>query len=116
VPGSGPSPIEAAKRAAGSDYLSVFNGLCGSLTPPPATPATPAARAAAPASATPSTDPLPRGQWHVDPVKVFDILYYLGQSEYTAWAVTTSAGIIVIDPLFEYSVEDEVVNGLTKLG
>jgi len=30
--------------------------------------------------------------------------------------VTTSAGIIVIDPLFEYSVEDEVVNGLTKLG
>jgi metallo-beta-lactamase class B len=37
-------------------------------------------------------------------------------TEYTAWAVTTSAGIIVIDPLFDYSVEDEVVNGLTKLG
>ena len=47
---------------------------------------------------------------------MFDNLYYLGQTEYTAWAVTTSAGIIVIDPLFEYSVEDEVVNGLTKLG
>jgi metallo-beta-lactamase class B len=30
--------------------------------------------------------------------------------------VTTSDGIIVIDALFEYSVEDEIVNGLTKLG
>jgi metallo-beta-lactamase class B len=47
---------------------------------------------------------------------VFDNLYYLGQSAYSAWAVTTSDGIIVIDALFEYSVEDEIVNGLTKLG
>src|SRR6185295_17061410 len=36
--------------------------------------------------------------------------------EYSAWAVTTSEGIIVIDTLFDYSVEDEIVNGLTKLG
>jgi metallo-beta-lactamase class B len=110
-PGSVESHIEAARRAAGAEYLSVFNGLCGSLTPPPAT-----APVREPAPAAPSTYPPPRSQWHVDPVKVFDNLYYLGQSEYTAWAVTTSAGIIVIDPLFEYSVEDEVVNGLTKLG
>jgi len=47
---------------------------------------------------------------------VFDNLYFLGQTEYTAWAVVTSDGIIVIDPLFDYSVEDEVWNGLTKLG
>ena len=47
---------------------------------------------------------------------MFDNLYFLGQTEYTAWAVTTSDGIIVIDPLFDYSVEEEVVNGLTKLG
>jgi metallo-beta-lactamase class B len=68
------------------------------------------ARAATPA---PSPD---RSRWHAEPVKVFDNLYYLGQSEYSAWAVTTSAGIIVIDALFDYSVEDEIVNGLTKLG
>jgi metallo-beta-lactamase class B len=37
-------------------------------------------------------------------------------TECTAWAVTTSDGIIVIDPLFDYSVEEEVVKGLTKLG
>jgi len=109
--GSVESHIAAARKAAGSDYLPVFNDLCGSLTPPTAT-----AAARGPAPAAPSTSPPPRSQWHVDPVRVFDNLYYLGQSEYTAWAVTTSAGIIVIDPLFEYSVEDEVVNGLTTLG
>ena len=37
-------------------------------------------------------------------------------TEFSAWAVTTSEGIIVIDPLFDYSVEDEVVEGLRKLG
>jgi metallo-beta-lactamase class B len=109
-PGSVDSHIEAARRAAGSEYLPVFNDLCGSLTPRPAAPP---ARGPAPAAAA---DPPPRSQWHADPVKVFDNLYYLGQTQYTAWAVTTSAGIIVIDPLFEYSVEDEVVNGLTALG
>ena len=58
----------------------------------------------------------PDREWYAEPVKVFDNLYFLGQTEYTAWAVTTSDGIIVIDPLFDYSVEEEVVNGLSKLG
>jgi metallo-beta-lactamase class B len=58
----------------------------------------------------------PREQWHAEPVKVFDNLYFVGQTEYSAWAVTTSAGIIVIDTIFDYSVEDEVVGGLKKLG
>ena len=48
--------------------------------------------------------------------KVFDNLYFLGQTEFSAWAVTTSAGIILIDTIFDYSVEDEVVGGLKKLG
>jgi metallo-beta-lactamase class B len=47
---------------------------------------------------------------------VFDNLYYVGEKEYSAWAVTTSAGIILIDAIFDYSVEDEVVGGLRKLG
>ena len=38
------------------------------------------------------------------------------RSEYSAWAVTTSAGIILMDAIFDYSVEDEVVNGLKTLG
>jgi len=49
-------------------------------------------------------------------VKVFDNLYFVGQSEYSAWAVTTSAGIILIDTLFDYSVEAAVAEGLKKLG
>jgi metallo-beta-lactamase class B len=57
-----------------------------------------------------------REQWHAEPVKVFDNLYFVGQTEYSAWAVTTSAGIIIIDTIFDYSVEDEVVGGLKKLG
>ena len=58
----------------------------------------------------------PRESWHAEPVKVFDNLYFVGMTEFSAWAVTTSEGIIVIDPLFDYSVEDEVVEGLRKLG
>ena len=49
-------------------------------------------------------------------MKVFDNLYFLGQSEYSVWAITTSEGIIVLDTIFDYSVEDEVVGGMKKLG
>ena len=52
----------------------------------------------------------------MEPVKVFDNLYFFGQSEYSVWAITTSQGIIVLDAIFDYSVEDEVVEGLKKLG
>ena len=51
-----------------------------------------------------------------EPAKVFDNLYFVGQTEYSAWAVTTSDGIIIIDTIFDYSVEDEVVGGLKTLG
>ena len=63
-----------------------------------------------------SPGPPERSRWHAEPVKVFDNLYFVGQTEYSAWAVTTSAGIILIDTIFDYSVEDEVVGGLKKLG
>jgi metallo-beta-lactamase class B len=47
---------------------------------------------------------------------VFDNLYYVGEREYSSWALTTSAGIIIIDPIYDYSVEEQVVGGLKKLG
>lgn len=105
--------VAAARTAAGTEFLPLFDRLCV----PPAPPATapPAARAAASAPARPSGPP-PRSTWHAEPVKVFDNLYFIGQTEYSAWAVITSAGIIVIDPLFDYSVADEVVGGLETLG
>ncbi len=49
-------------------------------------------------------------------MKVFDDLYFVGQSEHSAWAVTTTEGIILIDTLFDYSVEEEVAGGLKTLG
>ena len=57
-----------------------------------------------------------RPDWYAAPAKVFDNLYYVGQTEYSAWAVTTSEGIIIIDPIFDYSVEAEIDQGLTELG
>ena len=48
-------------------------------------------------------------------MKVFDNLYFVGQTEYSAWVVTTTEGMILIDTLFDYSVEEEVAGGLKKL-
>ena len=110
VPNSVDAHIAAAKAAAGTEHVSVFNSLCMATEERASSNPAPTRAATTPA---PSPD---RAKWHSEPVKVFDNLYYLGQSEYSAWAVNTSAGIIVIDALFDYSVEDEVVNGLTKLG
>ena len=84
--------VAAAKAAAGTEHVSVFNSLCMATQERASAQAAPAAAAPRPAAAPPA-----RSAWHVEPVKVFDNLYYLGQSEYSAWAVTTSAGIIVVD-------------------
>ena len=37
-------------------------------------------------------------------------------TQYSAWALTTSQGIILLDAIFDYSVEAEVDEGLRKLG
>ena len=47
---------------------------------------------------------------------MFDNLYYIGTRVHSAWALTTSEGIIIIDSLYAYAVEAEMVEGLTKLG
>lgn len=108
----GAAPHVAAAEAAAGQHGGarvLFERLC--VAPPPM----PAPSSAPPPVAQPQAPP-PRAQWYAEPVKVFDDLYFIGQSAYTAWAVVTSDGIIVIDALFDYSVEDEVVGGLTKLG
>ena len=57
-----------------------------------------------------------RATWYAQPYKVFDNLYFVGTKIHSAWALTTSDGIIVIDTLFDYAIEPEIVEGLTKLG
>lgn len=100
--------VAVAKKAAGQDHLALFKNIC---SPPPKPQPPPAGGQGGGQQADP-----PREKWYAAPVKVFDNLYYVGMTEYSSWAVTTSDGIIVIDPLYEYSVEEEVVNGLSKLG
>jgi metallo-beta-lactamase class B len=95
--------IAAAKAAAGEQHAYIFNSLC---IRPAAGPNSGSADEAAP-------DP---SVFHADPVKVFDNLYFVGEKEYSAWAVTTSEGIILVDTIWDYSVADEIVGGLKKLG
>jgi len=47
---------------------------------------------------------------------VFDNLYMLTTKANSAWAVKTSAGIILIDTLFGYAAQDAIVDGLKKAG
>jgi hypothetical protein len=47
---------------------------------------------AGPTTAPPTEAAPERSTWHVEPVKVFDNLYFVGEKEYSAWAVTTSEG------------------------
>jgi metallo-beta-lactamase class B len=95
--------IAAAKAAAGEQHTYIFNSLCMN---PAAGPNTGAADEAAPDVSV----------FHAEPVKVFDNLYFVGEKEYSAWAVTTSQGIILVDTIWDYSVADEIVGGLKKLG
>lgn len=97
----------AAARAAAGEHAAMVDRLCPSPGPVAAPPVQ--GNRGGP-RATPSRD-----SWHAEPAKVFDNFYFVGMTEFSAWAVTTSEGIVVIDPLFDYSVEDEVVEGLRKL-
>jgi metallo-beta-lactamase class B len=112
------SHIAAARSAAGSDEYGMFRRLCEAViaapVTPPAAPAAPAGQAAGRGNA-PRRVP-DRATWHAEPAKVFDNLYFFGQTEFSVWAVTTSQGIVVIDTIFDYSVEDEVVEGMKKVG
>ena len=95
----------AARTAAGFDFTGTLARLC---VAPVAVPSTLRDVAAGPAPA--------RDTWFAEPAKVFDNLYFVGSKIHSSWALTTSAGIILIDTLFTYNSEEEIVGGLKKLG
>src|SRR6185437_7925933 len=70
--------VALAKAAAGQDHIALFDFLCSDPEP---------------AATMPQPHVPDRSQWHTEPVKVFDNLYFVGQTEISAWAVTTSDGI-----------------------
>ena len=113
--------LEAARKAAGQEHLGLFTRICVEAQPvatsssPSAASSQPGSGTAPAASVAPRQTP-PREQWYMAPVKVFDNLYFVGTREHGAWAVVGSEGIIVIDALYDYAVEDAVIGGLKKLG
>jgi len=118
IDGTVQSHLAAAKTAAGAQFTALQERVCESAIPAPARAggAGEAGRAGGAAAGGRQAGPPPASRWHVEPARVFDNLYFVGMTDWSAWALTTSGGIIVIDTIFDYSVEDEVVNGLKKLG
>ena len=95
--------LAAAKAAAGFDFTGTLVRLC-------VAPQTGPGRDVAP------PPPPPRAQWYTEPGKAFDNLYFVGSRIHSAWALTTSEGIILIDTLFDYNSEEAIVGVLKKLG
>ncbi|HEY4363087.1 MAG TPA: MBL fold metallo-hydrolase [Bryobacteraceae bacterium] len=60
--------------------------------------------------------PPPKENWYAEGGQVFDNLYMLTTKMNSAWAVQTSAGIILIDTLFGYAAQDAIVDGMKKAG
>ena len=100
----------AAKKAGGLDFQPLVSTLClqptNGLDPDVAGPRPNAAARPVPA----------RDTWYAEPYKVYDNLYFLGSKVNSAWALKTSAGIILIDTLHNYSVGPEIVDGMKKMG
>jgi metallo-beta-lactamase class B len=101
----------AARAAAGTEHLSLFNrftDICGNAA---GVPQRGRGAAAAGVRQIPARD-----TWYHPPAKVFDNLYFIGTKVHNAWALQTSEGLIVIDALYDYATKDEMVDGLRTLG
>jgi metallo-beta-lactamase class B len=106
------SHLAAAKQAAGYEVSDLYDHLCARLM---VGAQLPYGRIQRPDN---ERDP---AKFREEPVKVFDNLYYLGEKMQhgatpSSWAVVTSEGIILIDAMFDDSVQPQIVGGLKKLG
>lgn len=114
-PAATPTPdslVTAAKRAAGMDFSAPFLRIC--VAPDNLNAGRGPGRG--PGAAPPAPRPAPdRATWYAKPYKVFDNLYFVGTKIHNSWALKTSQGIILIDTLFEYAIEPEIVDGLKAL-
>jgi metallo-beta-lactamase class B len=104
APDPADSHLIAARIAAGFDFTGTLARLC---VAPVAVPSTLRDLAPGPAPA--------RDTWFAEPARVFDNLYFVGSKIHSSWALTTSEGIILIDTLYTYNSEEEIVGGLKKL-
>jgi metallo-beta-lactamase class B len=86
--------LDTAKKNAGSEWAEAFDFIC----------ALNAGRANSP------TDP------EIEPTRVFDNLYVIGRTSTVVWAVTTTAGIVLIDSGYADQLESVLLPGMKKLG
>jgi len=103
----------AAKAAAGREFAGLYNRVCPA---PAASPSTTTAQRGQRGQPPAERQIPPRDSWYIEPVKVFDNLYFLGTKEHGSWAVATTDGIVLLDALYDYAVDAEVAEGLQKLG
>jgi metallo-beta-lactamase class B len=97
--------IAAAKVAAGKEHPGLFDRVCSEARTV-GQPRGGGAGAAGGGRRGGGPPPSPaRETWHAEPAKVFDNMYYVGMTEYSSWAITTTQGIILIDAIYEYSVD-----------
>ncbi len=103
--------LRGAKNAAGFEFQGTLVRTC--LVPQSGgenTSDTPPGYVTNPASAP------PREAWYADPARVFDNLYFVGGKLHSAWALTTSEGIILFDTIYPYNSEELIVGGMKKAG
>jgi metallo-beta-lactamase class B len=116
VPDTIDGHVKAAQDAAGTDFPGTLARLC--IQPEGGSDARASARNAAGAAAKPQPPRVipDRATWFAEPQKIFDNLYWVGTKVHSSWALKTSAGIIIIDTLYNYASEAEIVDGVKKLG
>jgi len=111
VPDTVEGHVLAAQKAAGLDFPGTLEVLC--IQPADGSDPTAVARTAN--AGKPRATPA-RETWFAEPAKVFDNVYWVGTKINSAWAIKTSAGIILIDTMYNYAAETEIVDGFKKLG
>jgi metallo-beta-lactamase class B len=111
VPDSIDAHVLAAQKAAGLDFPGTLEVLCIQ----PSDGSDPGAAERAANAGKPRPIPA-RDTWYAEPAKVFDNVYFVGTKFHNAWAITTSQGIILLDTMFNYAAEAEIIGGLKKLG
>src|SRR5665213_2652239 len=92
--------LAAAQKAAGTDFPGTLARTC--IVPSGGSDDAAARRGARAPRPTPARD-----TWYAEPAKVFDNLYWVGTKVHSSWAIKTSAGIILIDTLYNYAAEPE---------
>ena len=110
MPNTVAAHVAAAKEAGGTMWPSLVKQLCTPAETPPAPPAAPAQAQQQPQG------PPPRSQWFHEPLHVFDNMWLFPTADVGAWAVKTSAGIILLDTTYGYSVKELMADNMVKVG